>query len=179
MTTPFLMSTVTLPDLDTNDNCWIEKSIYFMSSNPNTPYHEYLIKNGGHNLPNTGTCTSPPIVCNALGPINNDIDPSVEIWNFFYSIITKTNEIKAKTKELKAFPNPSNGSVQFEFPITEENGTIEIYAINGRAVHSNMIEKGVVNYFWDNSMEKSGIYFYQLEVNGEVFSGKIQLINPH
>jgi len=69
------IDTATLPDLDPTDGCTVEKITYTdCSDNSNVVY--YKVINGGHTWPGAD-----PIP--AFGNTNQDIDASVEIWNFF------------------------------------------------------------------------------------------------
>ena len=69
------IDTTTLPDLDPTDGCTVEKTTYTdCLDNSNVVY--YKVINGGHTWPGAD-----PIL--AFGNTNQDIDASVEIWNFF------------------------------------------------------------------------------------------------
>jgi len=75
--------TTTLPDLDPTDGCTVEKITYKdCSDNSNVVY--YKVINGGHTWPGAGPLS------NAFGNTNQDINASVEIWNFFknYKLVT-------------------------------------------------------------------------------------------
>ena len=74
------------------------------------------------------------------------------------------------------FPNPFNPSTTISFSIPEEcNIELSIYNIKGQKVKTLVKEKfesGKHSVIWfgkDNSNKKcsSGIYFYQLKVNGK------------
>jgi polyhydroxybutyrate depolymerase len=77
------VDTIILPDLDPTDGCTVEKTTYTnCSDNSNVVY--YKVINGGHTWPGAG----PPGY--AAGKTNQDINASVEIWNFFknYTLLT-------------------------------------------------------------------------------------------
>jgi len=67
--------TTILPDLDPTDGCTVEK-ITYTDCNDNSNVVYYKVINGGHTWPGAD-----PIP--AFGNTNQDIDASVEIWNFF------------------------------------------------------------------------------------------------
>ncbi|MHC4540685.1 MAG: extracellular catalytic domain type 1 short-chain-length polyhydroxyalkanoate depolymerase [Planctomycetota bacterium] len=68
--------TTILPDLDPTDGCTVEKVTYTnCSDNSNVVY--YKVINGGHTWPGAG----PPGF--SAGKTNQDVNASVEIWNFF------------------------------------------------------------------------------------------------
>ena len=78
------VDTTTLPDLDPTDGCAVEKTTYTdCSDNRNIVY--YKVISGGHTWPGAG----PPGY--AAGKTTQDINASVEIWNFFknYKLITR------------------------------------------------------------------------------------------
>jgi len=78
------VDTTILPDLDATDGCTVEKITYTnCSDNSNVVY--YKVINGGHTWPGAG----PPGY--SAGNTNQDINASVEIWNFFknYEIVTR------------------------------------------------------------------------------------------
>jgi hypothetical protein len=78
------VDTTILPDLDPTDGCTVEKITYTnCSENSNVVY--YKVINGGHTWPGAG----PPGY--AAGNTNQDINASVEIWNFFknYKLVTR------------------------------------------------------------------------------------------
>jgi len=73
-----------LPDLDPTDGCTVEKITYTdCSDNSNVVY--YKVINGGHSWPGAGPAGY------AVGNTNQDINASVEIWNFFknYKLVTR------------------------------------------------------------------------------------------
>jgi polyhydroxybutyrate depolymerase len=76
--------TIILPDLDPTDGCTVEKTTYTNCSD-NSDVVYYKVINGGHTWPGAGSLGS------AFGNTNQDIDASVEIWNFFknYKLVTR------------------------------------------------------------------------------------------
>lgn len=65
-----------LPDVNTQDNSTVEKSVYAPCSN-GTEVNLYKVIGGGHQWPGTTSTFG------GLGAINRDISASAEIWNFF------------------------------------------------------------------------------------------------
>jgi polyhydroxybutyrate depolymerase len=72
-TTP---QTQLLPDINTQDNSTVEKSVYTPCST-GTEVNLYKVIGGGHQWPGTTSTFG------GLGAINRDISASAEIWNFF------------------------------------------------------------------------------------------------
>lgn len=163
----------TLPDLDTLDGSWVEKRT-FDSCATNGLLIEYKIWNGGHNVPFTGQCTSPAIVCNALGSINNDIDPSVEIWNFFQGRISTdlTETIQATTTSI-AYPNPFTDRLVIDLKATVGNYTLNIFDLKGRKVHSLNGRQSTNKIELDLSQLHQGMYLYFISNSSNSYQGKI------
>lgn len=65
-----------LPDINTQDNSTVEKSVYAPCST-GTEVNLYKVIGGGHQWPGTTSTFG------GLGSINRDISASAEIWNFF------------------------------------------------------------------------------------------------
>lgn len=65
-----------LPDINTQDNSTVEKSVYSPCST-NVRVELYKVIGGGHQWPGTTA------LLGGLGAINRDINASAEIWNFF------------------------------------------------------------------------------------------------
>jgi polyhydroxybutyrate depolymerase len=65
-----------LPDINTQDNSTVEKSVY-TPCNGNTEVNLYKVIGGGHQWPGTTA------LLGGLGTINRDINASAEIWRFF------------------------------------------------------------------------------------------------
>lgn len=65
-----------LPNINTQDNSTVEKSVYAPCSS-GTEVNLYKVIGGGHQWPGTNS------LFGGLGAINRDISASAEIWNFF------------------------------------------------------------------------------------------------
>ncbi len=90
-----------MPDLDPTDGCTVEKITYTdCSDNSNVVY--YKVINGGHTWPGAGPLHP------AFGNTNQDINASVEIWNFFknYKVVTSCPQAWN--------PNPADGAACLE-----------------------------------------------------------------
>lgn len=70
------VDTISLPDIDPSDGCTVEK-ISYTNCTDNKDVFYYKVINGGHTWPGAGTTGLP------IGNTNQDINASVEIWNFF------------------------------------------------------------------------------------------------
>lgn len=166
----------TLADIDTLDGSWVEKRTYDSCSNRGT-FIEYMIWNGGHNVPNTGVCTAPPIVCNALGSINNDFDPSVEIWNFFNAnLVTSVKRKTLDTKNIDVYPNPFRDELTFKVGNTSMTYNLKIFDIQGKEIYQKNVKptNGGIRWFAKNLAPS--IYIYQITDGIDFKSGKVQLL---
>lgn len=81
---------------------------------------------------------------------------------------------------IKASPNPFNPRTTFSFKLTSDSYVkLTIYDIQGREVKrivDGRLSGGLHNYEWDASGYNSGVYFYRLTANGEIYSDKLILI---
>jgi arabinogalactan endo-1,4-beta-galactosidase len=78
--------------------------------------------------------------------------------------------------KLKLFPNPFNPITNIHYEI-QRSGFVEImiYNINGELVESIVKQdqhKGEHSVLWNSEGLSSGVYFYQLKLNGEVLGTK-------
>ena len=70
--------TTEMPDLNTNDNCTVER-ITYEECEENSKIIFFKIINGGHTWPGATVNLNPAI----FGNTNHDINANLEIWNFF------------------------------------------------------------------------------------------------
>jgi len=163
-----------LPDIDPNDGSTVELYVYDEGDNGVSVEH-YKVIGGGHTWPG-----------NAYGGAgtNNDIDASVEIWNFFSrydmnGLITPVGieddfELEVMNCKLNNYPNPFNPTTTISFSIPEI-GIVElsVYNIKGQKIRSllkDQITAGEHSIVWngeDASGNKvsSGVYLYKLIAN--------------
>ena len=90
--------------------------------------------------------------------------------------------INLNSAKLSVYPNPFSDKVNFEFTSNENaNATLVIYNALGQKVKillDKNVSKGVVNtisFIPENQV--SGVYIYQLKLNGNVQTGKV-VYNP-
>jgi uncharacterized lipoprotein YddW (UPF0748 family) len=109
--------------------------------------------------------------------INRKLSPDVVIT----TVSENENEIAPKSYRLEQnYPNPFNPGTRIRYSIKEE-GKVElrVYDLLGREVRELVNEVkpvGVYESEFEGSDLTSGIYFYRMKVNNEVFSGKMMLI---
>lgn len=108
-----------LDDIDPDDGSTVEHYLYENGDNGADVEH-FKILNGGHTWPGS--------LFGGAGT-NNDIDASVEIWNFFHKydinglrIPTSVNPDHENISEIKIYPNPTNSFLNIEL---EMNKTLE------------------------------------------------------
>ncbi|MBN2365369.1 MAG: T9SS type A sorting domain-containing protein [Calditrichaeota bacterium] len=82
--------------------------------------------------------------------------------------------------QTSAFPNPFNNQTTISFQLSEKARVqLKIYSVLGQVVASLVtgdLNSGRHSYSWNASEAASGIYFYQLEVNGILYQKKLILI---
>jgi hypothetical protein len=82
--------------------------------------------------------------------------------------ITQTNY-----KSLKVYPNPANDYVYLELPQNPNGLEIQILDVFGRQIQTLDALPQQTLVLWEVQNVNSGVYFYQTEINGEVYRGKI------
>ncbi len=123
--------TILLPDIDTLDNCTVEKISWTNCDNNSSIIH-YKIINGGHSWPGANDAFW------SSGNLNNDISANVEMWNFFINYENPLVNIAwAKTVEVfPAYLDPQGDTLFVKAYIANpENHSVSVYAkINGEGV---------------------------------------------
>ena len=76
-------------------------------------------------------------------------------------------------KQLKVYPNPANDQITIELPIITRESKLQIKDIFGITVAMLPLIKGQTKLIWDCSQILNGVYFYQSEIEGINYSGKI------
>ncbi len=67
---------------------------------------------------------------------------------------------------LHIYPNPATSKVTFELPIMIKKSCLKITDIFGKTITEIPLKKGQKQLDWDCNNLVSGIYFYQMEMNG-------------
>ena len=106
---------------------------------------------------------------------------NIGLFEYTYVPSSAENEIQKPELTLSNYPNPFNPetTIQFNTENTEENTEIVIYNIKGQKVRTFIVTlsgvEGSINWDGTNSNNKlvsSGIYMYQLKVDGEAVASK-------
>lgn len=87
-------------------------------------------------------------------------------------LIIGTPEL-SNIKSLKIYPNPSSSHITFELPLISIESKLQIKDIYGKLVGELHLIKGQTQMVWNCSNLASGVYFYQTEIGGVVYRGKI------
>jgi hypothetical protein len=91
---------------------------------------------------------------------------------FFYSPQDITGVDKIRKNEFTLYPNPARDYVTLDFGINESPVMMEIFDIQGKSVLQNEITG---NEPIDVKMLTRGLYFYRLDFQGDIKTGKIIL----
>jgi polyhydroxybutyrate depolymerase len=146
-----------LPDLDPNDGSTVELYAYSDGESGVSVEH-YKITGGGHTWPGS-----------AFGGngTNNDIDASVEIWNFFsrYDIngFIGTTGIESFHKEelnLNIYPNPTNSIINIDSYLSFP-ARYWLLSPTGKTIQHGIITSS--NQQIDLSAISPGIYYLKVE----------------
>jgi len=162
-----------IPDIDTNDNSTVTKSYYGLCQD-SSEVVLFTINGGEHTWPGSSI---------NIGITNQDINASVEIWNFFKrhrlnsSTSTQINsELNLVQINLTIFPNPFSDIINVKTN-TFMKCNIVVYNLLGEKViemHPNKSQKdnsGVIN-LPAGHLEK-GVYFLRLETHNRSLVFKI------
>jgi len=132
------------------------------------------------------------------GVLNNQQDTAIISWNLSYeglvslktaivnpcdeeeysspkeiSIKTCTGLEEQKAKELKIYPNPAKTQITFELPDLSKESLLQIKDVFGKTIAQLRLNKNQSNIIWNCSNVSKGVYFFQTQINGEVYRGKI------
>ena len=112
--------------------------------------------------------------------VSDGTDTDIEIKNDYINVINVDSDdetISFEATNLFNYPNPFNPSTTIEFSIqTDSKVDLTIYNIKGqkiRTLTSNEFTQGSHSIIWNGKDEvgksmSSGIYYYELNVNGEI-----------
>jgi len=151
-----------LPNISLSDGCTTDHLLYTGGDNGSTVEH-YRVNGGAHTWPGAAL---------NIGVTSQDFSASKEIWRFFsqYSLdqLVSVDQIPSVEKPFAVFPNPSEGV----FRLRLKNGyvtQVRLFDALGKLVSAqttsgHMVELAVPN---------SGVYFLQVETNGELFTEKL------
>jgi len=80
---------------------------------------------------------------------------------------------------VKVYPNPANTQFTIEFKdVISSNAVVELYGSIGNLVLTDYMQKGTNIKNIDVSKLNSGLYFYNISINGtKVSSGKLTILN--
>ncbi|MGZ5548869.1 MAG: T9SS type A sorting domain-containing protein, partial [Nitrososphaeraceae archaeon] len=87
-------------------------------------------------------------------------------------------EIVESPLNFKLYPNPNNGSMKFDYQLSDDqNGTIVIYDVSGRKISQYVLEHSKTTMNITEDGLQNGIYFYEVIVNDKIVStNKIVII---
>ena len=124
------IDSIELPDISTADQSTVTKYTYNGCMDFSCVLH-YKIFGGGHTWP--GEIFHVPFT----GTTNEDINATVEIWNFFHSKSKNMSSITSDSNEdlsIKVFPNPFDDSFSIGLPPSNGIHTLELLDLSGRSL---------------------------------------------
>jgi len=89
----------------------------------------------------------------------------------YITIVLSLEELKIEA--LKVYPNPATTHITFELPMVTKNTILQIKDIHGQTKEEIPIQKGSSEITWTCCDIKSGVYFYQTEIEEKTHSGKV------
>lgn len=75
--------------------------------------------------------------------------------------------------ELKTYPNPAQTQITFVLPVITRDSKILIKDVFGKTVKEVSLFREQTQFVWDCSQISGVVYFYQTEIDGINYSGKI------
>lgn len=105
----------------------------------------------------------------------------VSVWKKAGSAIEQDGEVIARTFKLQQnYPNPFNPVTTIPFELYKRsNVELKVYDVNGREVEtliSSQMNTGKHEYTYDASDLASGVYYYQLTIEGQTLSKRMILV---
>ncbi len=174
-------STITLfEDIDPSDISTVVLTSY-EDCEANAEVQYYRVNGGGHTWPG-GMRDGRPLL---FGRINQDINASAEIWDFFKRYTLNVDEtvgirpIVPEDIHLNVYPNPFTSTLNVVFDLTEASRIkLELFNYLGQWVNTfvdRQLGRGNYHITWETDPQSipTGTYFYRLSVNGEMVSGPL------
>ena len=112
----------------------------------------------------------------SYGPESGSNDIVLIKYSQITNVPNSLNEIPWEIKLYQNYPNPFNPvtNIEYQLPMSGEI-KVSIFDLLGRIVATLVNERqnqGSYNIQWDASDFSSGMYFYNLEINGNIFDTK-------
>jgi len=86
----------------------------------------------------------------------------------FHSMIAVDNNAQV-ISNFNVFPNPSNGIINFEYTLQEEeHGEIQIFDIAGRLIQHYQLNNTESKFTINNLDLNAGTYMYKYSINGQI-----------
>lgn len=107
------------------------------------------------------------------------INPLYRTFLYYYcrkpscSLVLSVPENYTDERAVQVYPNPASTKVTFELPTMTAKSILHIRDIAGKDVTSIMLTQGQTHVDWDCSHVTSGMYFYQVDIDGFNYSGKV------
>jgi len=83
------------------------------------------------------------------------------------------NELKELS--LSVYPNPASDFIRIDLPQIKENANIQILDIFGRLITEESLHKAQSEFIWKLDPISPGIYFYQIEIDENRYSGRFMV----
>ncbi len=156
-----------LPNINTQDNSTVEKSVYAPCST-GTEVNLYKVIGGGHQWPGTTS------LLGGLGAINRDISASAEIWNFFSRfscpIPSSVAEMDGLANDFILEQDLANGTITVSH---HGNGNFQLsmYDLSGKLmIQENATESWTVNL----ESNPRGVYLLQAVSGKSIATFKVR-----
>ena len=140
-----------LDDVNMNDGSTVTSFKYSDCATGNQVWL-YKVHDGGHDWPGT-----------FFGNPNRDFNASEKIWEFFSLANTLTNVEEPDQKEVRIFPNPTDGQIFLQN--YEEIQALELLNMNGQMIQNLSPAASL-----DISTHNAGVYFLRIQTKDNQLS---------
>jgi polyhydroxybutyrate depolymerase len=164
----------TLPNVSTNDNSTVERSVWSGGRNGSVVTH-YRIIGGGHTWPGTAFPQG------GSGTTNMDINASVEAWRFLrryrlnnlVALASRTALDPAPGFTLSPNPAGPDGQVLVQAGRTIHPAQVTLLDALGRRIPARTTAAANGGVQLDLSTQASGVYLLQVELDGRRYQQKL------
>jgi len=108
-----------------------------------------------------------------FAPVGNAVEAAVDAFLVRDASVSPTNDINAFEGTLKLYPNPFQGSIQFEYDIQQDfrQGQVRVFSVLGQQLADFAIDqaRGQQTLNWQGD---AGVYIVQLSLDGQIVQSR-------
>ncbi len=108
-----------------------------------------------------------------FAPVGNAVEAAVDAFLVSDASVSPTNDINTFEGTLRLYPNPFQGSIQFEYDIQQDfrQGQLRIFHVIGQQLADFAIDqaRGQQTLNWRGD---AGVYIVQLSLDGQIVQSR-------